>query len=265
MTRPKHIAYYEIDAMSLQHTSEIEELKDDIQYRSIGYPLKIVTLDECHMLPSAIQNKLLRTFEEGVKGVVFLLCTTDPARVLKTILSRCIQVNLKLVTPAEIVVRLRGVCAAENLAANEKALRIIATNSMGHVRDALMTLDAVSKMGEVSEDSVRTYLQLEKFNDVCELLAVTDRKLGLERLEHLLSICRVSELAGLIGRILVDAHKHRLAIGDYEQPDAGRLERVRAAHRSGLLDKAERVLSIDLDSDSSEYGAAGLSEILWPS
>lgn len=261
MDADNHPAYMELDSASQGLIADVRQMKDQINYRTSG-DLRIITYDESHMLSKEAQNALLQTLEEGVKGVMFLFSTTDPQKMLPTIFSRCIALDMKLLTAAQLAERLRVVADLEGIKYEEKALRIIATYVRGHARDAMQLLDQISKVGDVvSEELVRTYLRLDKYVEVYEFLVLRDRKEGMAKLEELLCNYAMGELAEIIGQALVNAYKLKLGIDVFDQVDRAWLKRVAEVQGEELLSRAERVLTLNTDYASITFGMAALGRI----
>jgi DNA polymerase III subunit gamma/tau len=131
----------EVDAASRTRVDDTRELLDNVQYAPTRGRFKVYLIDEVHMLSNHSFNALLKTLEEPPPHVKFLLATTDPQKLPVTVLSRCLQFNLKRFTTAEIQAQLEKICAAERVAADAAGLKAIARAAAGSMRDALSLLD----------------------------------------------------------------------------------------------------------------------------
>jgi len=131
----------EVDAASRTKVDDTRELLDNVQYAPTRGRFKVYLIDEVHMLSNHSFNALLKTLEEPPPHVKFLLATTDPQKLPVTVLSRCLQFNLKRFTVAQIQAQLEKICAAENIAADSAGLKAIARAAEGSMRDALSLLD----------------------------------------------------------------------------------------------------------------------------
>lgn len=131
----------EIDAASNNSVDNIRDLRDEVQYAPSVGKYKVYIIDEVHMLSSSAFNALLKTLEEPPEHVIFVLATTDPQKVLPTIVSRCQRYDFKRITTEEIFEHLKDVCRKEGIQAEEEALRYIAGIADGGMRDALSVLD----------------------------------------------------------------------------------------------------------------------------
>jgi DNA polymerase-3 subunit gamma/tau len=131
----------EVDAASKTKVDDTRELLDNVQYAPARGRFKVYLIDEVHMLSKSSFNALLKTLEEPPPHVKFLLATTDPQKLPVTVLSRCLQFNLKRLTPNLIRERLEHICEAESVPAESAALSMIARAADGSLRDALSLLD----------------------------------------------------------------------------------------------------------------------------
>ncbi len=150
----------ELDAASNTGIDNMREILDNARYAPTTGRFKVYLIDEVHMLSKAAFNSMLKTLEEPPEHVKFVLATTDPQKIPVTVLSRCLQFNLKQLPPALIVDRLASILAAEDIAADRTALALIARAAHGSMRDALSLLDQAIAFGngEVREGVVRTML-----------------------------------------------------------------------------------------------------------
>lgn len=138
----------EIDAASNNRVDDIRELRDTVRIPPQGGRKKVYIVDEVHMLTSQAFNALLKTLEEPPPHVLFIFATTEPHKVLPTILSRCQRFDFRRIAVPEIVTRLREICAEEEITADEASLMLIARKGDGALRDALSVFDqAVSLCG----------------------------------------------------------------------------------------------------------------------
>lgn len=150
----------EVDAASRTRVEDTRELLDNVQYAPSGGRYKVYLIDEVHMLSGHSFNALLKTLEEPPPHVKFLLATTDPQKLPVTILSRCLQFNLKAMTPERIVGHLQNVLAQEVIGFDEPALWELARAANGSMRDALSLTDQAIAYGngQLQSDEVRTML-----------------------------------------------------------------------------------------------------------
>lgn len=131
----------EVDAASRTKVEDTRELLDNVQYQPTQGRFKIYIIDEVHMLSGHSFNALLKTLEEPPPYVKFILATTDPKRLPITVLSRCLQFNLKRVPAEKIAHHLQTICNVEHVSCEEKALPLLAKAADGSLRDALSLLD----------------------------------------------------------------------------------------------------------------------------
>lgn len=131
----------EVDAASKTKVDDTRDLLDNVQYAPARGRYKVYLIDEVHMLSKSSFNALLKTLEEPPPHVKFLLATTDPQKLPVTVLSRCLQFNLKRMTPRLISDRLAYICEAESIKFDAAALALLARAADGSMRDALSLLD----------------------------------------------------------------------------------------------------------------------------
>ena len=150
----------EVDAASRTKVEDTRDLLDNVQYAPTRSRFKIYLIDEVHMLSTHSFNALLKTLEEPPPHAKFLLATTDPQKLPATILSRCLQFNLKNMIPEQIVEHLANVLAEEGVSHEEGALRLLARGAAGSMRDALSLTDQAIAFGSgrLKEEEVRDML-----------------------------------------------------------------------------------------------------------
>ncbi len=162
----------EVDAASRTKVEDTRELLDNVQYAPTRSRYKIYLIDEVHMLSTHSFNALLKTLEEPPPHVKFLLATTDPQKLPATVLSRCLQFNLKHMPPEQIVGHLGMVLEQEMVSYEEPALWLLGRAATGSMRDALSLTDQAIAFGsgKVSEADVRSMLGSVDLGYVYELL-----------------------------------------------------------------------------------------------
>ncbi|QYJ76654.1 DNA polymerase III subunit gamma/tau [Shewanella sp. FJAT-52076] len=150
----------EVDAASRTKVDDTREILDNVQYRPSRGRFKVYLIDEVHMLSKSSFNALLKTLEEPPEHVKFLLATTDPQKLPVTVLSRCLQFNLKALTQPQIQAQLAAVLSGEGLGFDEDALSLLAKAAAGSMRDALSLTDQAIAFGggEVRLTQVQTML-----------------------------------------------------------------------------------------------------------
>ncbi len=137
----------EIDAASNRSVEDTQAILEKIQYVPVNGRYKIYVIDEVHMLSNHAFNALLKTLEEPPANVIFILATTEPHKVLDTIISRCQRFDFRRITTDDTVKRLQYISEQENINITKEALYAIAKNSQGGMRDALALLDQISVLG----------------------------------------------------------------------------------------------------------------------
>jgi len=156
----RFIDLLELDAASNTGIDNMREVLDNAQYAPTAGRFKVYLIDEVHMLSKAAFNSMLKTLEEPPEHVKFILATTDPQKIPVTVLSRCLQFNLKQMPPASIVGHLHDVLERESIPGDQPALQLLARAAQGSMRDALSLLDQSIAYGggKVEEQQVRDML-----------------------------------------------------------------------------------------------------------
>ncbi|MFB2683941.1 DNA polymerase III subunit gamma/tau [Shewanella mangrovisoli] len=172
----------EVDAASRTKVDDTRELLDNVQYRPTRGRFKVYLIDEVHMLSRSSFNALLKTLEEPPEHVKFLLATTDPQKLPVTVLSRCLQFNLKSLTQQEIGTQLQHILTQEQLPFEHEALTLLAKAANGSMRDALSLTDQAIAFGggTVMLNQVQSMLGSIDEQHVLGLLkALTDADIGV--------------------------------------------------------------------------------------
>ena len=146
-----HPDVYELDAASRTGVDNVrEEIINSVSFAPVRGAYKVYIIDEVHMLTTQAFNALLKTLEEPPSHVIFVLCTTDPQKILELILSRCQRFDFHRISNDDIIGRLRYICEQEGFAFDEEALEVVARHARGGMRDALSTLEQLSVFGDGS-------------------------------------------------------------------------------------------------------------------
>jgi DNA polymerase-3 subunit gamma/tau len=176
----------EVDAASRTKVDDTRELLDNVQYAPTRGRFKVYLIDEVHMLSNHSFNALLKTLEEPPPHVKFLLATTDPQKLPVTVLSRCLQFNLKRFTVAQIQAQLEKICSKEHIVFDAAGLKAIARAAAGSMRDALSLLDQSIAFGggKVEGPLVAAMLGSIDRDHVLRLLAALARQDGAALLEE---------------------------------------------------------------------------------
>ena len=169
----RFIDLIEVDAASRTRVEDTRELLDNVQYTPSRGRYKVYLIDEVHMLSAHSFNALLKTLEEPPPHVKFLLATTDPQKLPATILSRCLQFNLKRMPEDLIATRLGDILRSEEITFDKVSLRYLAQAADGSMRDGLSLLDQAIAYGhgEIKADEVATMLGFVSRKPIYEILA----------------------------------------------------------------------------------------------
>jgi DNA polymerase III subunit gamma/tau len=211
----------EVDAASRTKVDDTRELLDNVQYTPARGRFKVYLIDEVHMLSAHSFNALLKTLEEPPPHVKFLLATTDPQKLPMTVLSRCLQFNLKRLATAEIAAHMRHILDQETIAYDAAGLKLVAQAADGSMRDALSLLDQLiafggGKAGEAEARAMLGTVARDHVVRIADLLAALDPAAlmkGAQALEQFAPDYGqlLDELAGLLVRVGL-----RQAVSDYE-------------------------------------------------
>ena len=201
----------EVDAASRTKVDDTRELLDNVQYAPARGRYKVYLIDEVHMLSTHSFNALLKTLEEPPPHVKFLLATTDPQKLPVTVLSRCLQFNLKRLSLALITKRISEILSAENIESEPEALRLIARAADGSMRDALSLLDQVIAFGRgrLRADDTREILGTIDRTQVVSIAKAIAARNAKQVLQHVRELDErvpdyrdaLSELAQLLQRV----------------------------------------------------------------
>jgi DNA polymerase-3 subunit gamma/tau len=258
----RYVDLLELDAASNTGIDNMREILDNARYAPTAGRYKVYLIDEVHMLSRAAFNSMLKTLEEPPEHVKFVLATTDPQKIPVTVLSRCLQFNLKPLPAPQIAARLARILDAEDVRYEAAALDLVATAAAGSVRDALSLLDQaiVHGAGAVEEAAVRSMLGAVDREYVWRLADAIAAADGIAMLAEVESMAErglsfdgaLQELAGLLhlvalAQVLPDA----LAAADRDDARtlelAGRLspEAVQLDYQIALQGRGDLALAPD--------------------
>ncbi|WP_128113368.1 DNA polymerase III subunit gamma/tau [Polynucleobacter necessarius] len=241
----RFVDYIEMDAASNRGVDDIAALLEKAAYAPSNGRYKVYMIDEVHMLTNHAFNAMLKTLEEPPEHVKFILATTDPQKIPVTILSRCLQFNLKQMPVPLIVEHLEKVLASEKVEYEVNALRVLAKAAQGSMRDALSLTDQAIAYaaGKVTEESVRgmlgtlddayliRILDCLIAKDGASLLAVAN-EMGERSMSFSLAL---QDLSSLLQKIAAAQVVPESVLDDW--PEAGEIRRL-----AGLLTKEEAQL-----------------------
>ena len=206
----RHLEFLEIDAASRTGVDDMRELIENVQYKPSNGLYKIYLIDEVHMLSKASFNALLKTLEEPPEHVVFIFATTDPDKIPKTVLSRCLQLNLKIVPQNILQNHLLSIVKDENVPNELDALGLIAESANGSVRDALTLLDqAIAHgAGSINLDEVKSLLGTIDHSYLYSMIHSVINGDGLNAFKYLDSVAELNpEYDHILQSIISILHK----------------------------------------------------------
>ena len=269
-----HPDVYELDAASRTGVDNVrEEIINSVNFAPVRGKYKIYIIDEVHMLTTAAFNALLKTLEEPPAHVIFVLCTTDPQKILETILSRCQRFDFHRIGNEDIEHRLSYVCEQEGFDYDDEALAIVARHAKGGMRDALSTLeqlsvfgngavhadDARSLLGEVSDQILGEFARAIAERDIAELYGLI--RAQVEEGNDLLELTRdlVAHVRDVYVACVAGA-RGELFEGGAEQAEA--LAAEAAAFGGHPADRLARVLTVLDDAALEMRGASDVRLVL---
>jgi DNA polymerase-3 subunit gamma/tau len=234
----RFVDYTELDAASNRGVDEVQSLLEQAVYKPVQGRFKVFMIDEVHMLTNTAFNAMLKTLEEPPEYLKFVLATTDPQKVPVTVLSRCLQFNLRPMAPETIFEHLTQVLASEQLSAEPLALRLLARAARGSMRDALSLTDQAIAFGNglVQEAGVRQMLGSVDRSHVLHMIrALTEgdgaavvNQVNALRLQGVSAAATLEDMAMLLQRIAVMQMVPGMA-QDGEDPDTQGLAELAAA------------------------------------
>jgi DNA polymerase-3 subunit gamma/tau len=244
----RFVDYTELDAASNRGVDEIAQLLEQAVYKPVVGRFKVFMIDEVHMLTNTAFNAMLKTLEEPPEYLKFVLATTDPQKVPATVLSRCLQFNLRPMAPETVLEHLVQVLAAENVTAEPQALRLLSRAARGSMRDALSLTDQAIAFGSgrLDEASVRVMLGSVDRSYVFRLLDALARGDGrtvvetseVLRLNGLSAASTLEEMAAVLQRMAVLQAVPDRNAGDDSDPEiaeTARLAKAMPADETQLL------------------------------
>jgi len=236
----RFVDYTELDAASNRGVDEVQALLEQAVYKPVQGRFKVFMIDEVHMLTGHAFNAMLKTLEEPPEYLKFVLATTDPQKVPVTVLSRCLQFNLRPMAPETVLEHLTRVLQAETVPAEPHALRLIARAARGSMRDALSLTDQAIAFGngELTEGGVRQMLGSVDRGHVFRLIealaqgdgrTVVETAEGLRR-DGLSAASTLEEMTAVLQAMAVlQAVPARAEAADAGDPDALETARLAAA------------------------------------
>ncbi len=234
----RFVDYTELDAASNRGVDEVQQLLEQAVYKPVQGRFKVFMIDEVHMLTNTAFNAMLKTLEEPPEYLKFVLATTDPQKVPVTVLSRCLQFNLRPMAPETVLDHLTQVLQAESVAADAQALRLLARAARGSMRDALSLTDQAIAFGggQLQESQVRQMLgSVDRAHvfALIEALAAGDGRTVVEtcealRTQGLSAATTLEDMSMVLQRMAVVQAVPAMADSAATDPDAERIANLAA-------------------------------------
>jgi DNA polymerase-3 subunit gamma/tau len=242
----RFVDYTELDAASNRGVDEVQSLLEQAVYKPVQGRFKVFMIDEVHMLTGHAFNAMLKTLEEPPEYLKFVLATTDPQKVPVTVLSRCLQFNLRPMAPETVQEHLARVLEAEGVQAEPQALRLLSRAARGSMRDGLSLADQAIAYGggKLEETAVRQMLGSVDTSHVFRLidaLAQADGKTVVEiseelRLHGFSAASTLEEMSAVLQRMaVIQAVPSSAETDDSEAAEIARLAGLMPADETQLL------------------------------
>ena len=232
----RFVDYTELDAASNRGIEDVQSLLEQAAYKPVQGRFKVFMIDEVHMLTGPAFNSMLKTLEEPPEYMKFVLATTDPQKVPVTVLSRCLQFNLRPMAPETVLSHLGSVLQQEAIAAEPQALRLIARAARGSMRDALSLTDQAIAFGggQLKEESVKHMLGSADRTYVFQLIEALAKGEGKSvvaisetlRLHGLNSASTLEDMSSVLQRMAVLQAVANAPEADSTDPEAGDIARL---------------------------------------
>mgnify|MGYP000488083959 FL=1 len=234
----RFVDYTELDAASNRGVDEVQSLLEQAVYKPVQGRFKVFMIDEVHMLTNTAFNAMLKTLEEPPEYLKFVLATTDPQKVPVTVLSRCLQFNLRPMAPETVLEHLGHVLQQEKISSEPQALRLLARAARGSMRDALSLTDQAIAFGggQLQEAAVRQMLGSADRSHVfrlIEALAQGDGKSVVDtsealRMNGLSAAATLEDMSMVLQRMAVLQAVPSMAEASDTDPEAAELKRLSA-------------------------------------
>jgi DNA polymerase-3 subunit gamma/tau len=198
----------EIDGASNNSVEDIREIRDNINYSSMGGSYRIYVIDEVHMLSKSAFNALLKTLEEPPPKVIFIFATTEPQKIPATIQSRCQRYDFRRISTDQIVRQLARICAEERISFDQPALTLVGRKADGSMRDALSLLDQVysycqEHIGEKEVRSVLGLVDAEVYDSILDAIKAKNPEPALRYTTRFYAVLICRSLSSVLKNICV--------------------------------------------------------------
>lgn len=189
ITDGSSIDILEIDGASNNSVDNIRDLRERVKYAPSGAKFKVYIIDEAHMLSQSAFNALLKTLEEPPSYVIFVLATTEPDKIINTVLSRCQHLPFRRISSDNIMGRIKMISQSEDFSISDKSVELLAKAADGSMRDALTLLDQIlSFTNDIKENDINDMLGISDISSVvemCEAILSSERKKIIEIINEL--------------------------------------------------------------------------------
>lgn len=248
----KNPDFIEVDAATNSGKADMKKIVEQIQYTSFSGKRRIYLFDESHQLSKDALDAILKPMEDNIHGseekkLVCIFCTTEPEKMRQTILSRCAPVfSIRKPDVESISDRLAFVCESEGIRFEKEALRLIVEVSESHIRDSLKSLEGVAKLGDVTQEAVKSHLRLDANSSYVEILSYLGRDINqcVSLLDTAVETAPPSVIYARLSEIAMLAYRLGLGIStvpSYMNPD--KIREVYDQHGDSLVVISDRLSS----------------------
>jgi DNA polymerase III subunit gamma/tau len=233
--------YREQDAASAGHVDDVDELMEEARVAPMSSPRRVLVIDEAHALTPQAQNKLLKSLEEGIGKTCILLVTTNPEKLLPTIRSRCIKINVSPVDTRVVFDFLKHIVVQEGLSFDDEALQLIVEETRGHIRNTLNLAYQISLYGSITLAAVKQHLHLD-FEEKATVLVVCvgeSWEVTVQKAEELTQEVSPEDIWIMVRRVLGQAF---LSVSQPSYRVSSDVRQISEKHGMRLLSVAEWTL-----------------------
>jgi len=227
----------ELDGASNNSVEQARALKDDARYSPHELKRKVYIIDECHMLTTAANNALLKVVEEPPPYLTFIFCTTEPWKILSTIISRCQRYNFRQINSKVIVKRLKLISQKEKIQIDDDALFIIAKIARGSMRDAISCLEQIGTIGinkHIKKESVERYygvVDRKGILDIVKAIKANNIALILDQVNDMVMVSADSkaimfEIAEVFRNVMVMKIQNNTKLIDLPESEIQELKKI---------------------------------------
>jgi len=244
--------YCELDTADFRGIDTIREIRSNAQYKPINSTCRVWVLDECHKLSTDAMNALLKILEDTPSHVYFILCTTDPVKLLPAIRGRCQQFQVQLLTDAQMTGLLKRICKGEGVQIEQELLQKIAEKSEGHARNAIQILEQVIKTTPEQRQEVIKKIDVQQMQSI-ELARALFNNASWKTVANILTGLKDQDAEGV--RRVVLGYAQAVLLKGADNPRAGLIlqEFLEPTYNSGWPQITYAAYSVTKNDENYEH------------